>query len=103
MEILLNGSEGKERIVYDGAGYTLAVKSTRKKKDGTEEEVWRDEGFYGTIPQALEGLHRHKFQSEGYKTLEELKQAQDDFTRHVGDSIKVAMSNVSMAENEGWD
>lgn len=93
MVIHLNtGGERDAKISCDELGYTLFVKHEREKqrnvggvyeKTGEKSTEWVADGFYGSIAQAIAGLHRRKYQATAIDSIEALQALQDDFVRNV--------------------
>ena len=71
------------RILYDGMGYILYKTVPVKHKDGTPDTKEVIEGFYGTLTQLLQGLHRHDIQGAPVTTVSELRDREDVWVKQM--------------------
>lgn len=76
-------------LEYDGMGYTLkTLDLATDRKTGEVELVWRTEGHYGNIQQAIQGAWRHKMNSDAIETLERLESESKRFLDEVMQTIR---------------
>jgi len=71
------------RIDYDGMGYTLYKTVPVRHRDGTSDTKEVIEGFYGSLSQAVRGLHCHDIQGSPITTVEEMRQMEDEWVRNM--------------------
>ena len=93
-------------LIVDEHNYTIArYKGKKPRKDGSVETILREQGYYGSLGAALEGL-RGKLEREtlmmGYPTIHEAFRAVMESNERVSRAIDMAVKALDAHGRTDW-